>query len=387
MEGNGNEAESFVPNLPNASPSKDSADSISRREARELERLNRLKGKLTELDFSDISVLRKGTADYIKGNVVRCIRGSKSQFDARSGYMAKMLPPLTVDCCQTFATLSAVLLSSFGVEQVLEECCTTSTVNYLLYISAWMHQLTAPSWPSRGPRPTMNDLNTSLDLEQHFPSKVRDAAFEIVFYNESARARTLLRDLCVVPRKRLRQADKSAPPCGYVIVSGDYTVSVFSVDHDHPPARAGSKGGGSYRQAWTLYVCDSHGTQPWSQGKASFTGVTFGIPADASMTSSDRAGGEVLSVEDGIDHFSIILFTLLEEHRKERQNTKVPYMTWTPITRIRSLFFSEPEMRSIVEKSWIPRVLAKKPVQQEVHRFGFKPMPCFWGNPKTKGNL
>lgn len=346
-----------------------------------------MRGKLTDLTFADISCLRNGRCDFIKQNVLVCIQGSKSQFDARMGRMKDILPPLTCDCCQTFATLSAILLSSLGFAAMLAECCTRSTVNYLLYLSAWMHQLTVPCWPQRRERPTIGDLNACLHLYDFFPSKMKADEFEVVFYNQGMKAIQLLHAMCAT-RKRSRASDGVYPVYGYVIVSGDYTVSIFAVEHDIA-RNAKSR----YKEAWTFYICDSHGTQPWSEGKASVSGLTFGHPstnvdgdrADGEDSTSNHSGSSVsanavVTVEDGIHYFSTILFTLLEEHRKGAQRTsQVPYMTWTPLRRQRPLAFTAQEMKNIIDTHWIPKVLANPTVKAEARKFSFVPLPCFWG--------
>ncbi|KAG5492947.1 hypothetical protein JKF63_01527 [Porcisia hertigi] len=366
-----------------ASPTPGDSDRESRRHLRERERQERLKGRLTDLTFADISCSRNGRPDFVKQNMLVCIKGSKSQFNARVGRMKNFLPPLTSDCCQTFSTLSAVLLSSLGFAALLSECCTLSTVNYLLYISAWMHQLTLPCWPQKRVRPTIGDLNACLHLRDFFPSKANADEFEVVFYNQAQRAIELLHAMCA-PRKRVRSGEGTHPVYGYVIVSGDYTVSVFSVEHDIP-----RESRGRYREAWSFYICDSHGTQPWSEDKASLCGLTFGhrlndVDHESTEEGINNGGNATsttaeVSVEDGIHYFSTILFTLLEEHRKGAQRTnQIPYMTWTPLRRRRSLAYTAQELKRIIDKHWIPKVLSNSTVQAEAKRFSFEPLECFW---------
>lgn len=370
-----------------SSPTTESspAQKEAKRLVREREREERVHGRLTELSFADVMCVRNGKPDFLRANVLACVRGSRSQFDPRLGRTKSLLPPLTGDCCQTFSTLSAVLLSSLGFAVMLSECCTPSTVNYLLYISAWMHQLTATSWPSHGSRPTIRDLNASLNLHEFFPAKVCDEEFDVVFYNQAAKATDLLRQMCAPAAKRERGADAAlAPVCGYVIVSGDYTVSIFSVDHDIPKSRP-TGGASRYAQAWSFYICDSHATQPWSLGKASVTGLTFGVPSGrdgmASRTRGARASLPVTPVDDGLHCFSTILFTLLEEHRRGASTspTQVPYMTWTPIRRKRSLAFVAQELKEVLDRCWLPKVLQKPAVNAEAMKFGFHPLECFMG--------
>ncbi|KPA86673.1 hypothetical protein ABB37_00772 [Leptomonas pyrrhocoris] len=370
---------------PSASPSPSPEDNskLSRRLQREREREERLRGKLIDLTFSDIACVRGGKPDFIKQNVLVCIQGSKSQFDARLGRMRDILPPLTCDCCQTFSTLSAVLLSSLGFAAMLSECHSLSTVNYLLYISAWMHQLTLPCWPQKRERPTIGDLNACLHLRDFFPSKANADEFEVVFYNQGTKAIQLLHAMCA-SRKRTRSSEGVYPVYGYVIVSGDYTVSIFAVEHD---IAKNSKS--RYREAWSFYICDSHGTQPWSEGKASISGLTFGhrahdidVDAAENFSGSVEDGGavSVVSVDDGVHYFSTILFTLLEEHRKGAQRTnQIPYMTWTPLRRRRALAYTAQELKKIIDSHWIPKVLSNPVVRAEAKKFSFVPLECFWG--------
>lgn len=368
----------------------------TRKEARERERIARLHGKLTDLSFMDISCTRNGHPDFLKAKVLVCVRGSRSQFDPRVGKAKTLLPPLTGDCCQTFATLSAVLLGSLGFAVSISECCTTSTVNYLLYIAAWLHQLTSTSWPSRGSRPTVRDLNTCLHLTEFFPAKVCDEEFDVVFYNQAPKALDLLRQMCTPSQKRGRNCDgPTSSVCGYVVVSGDYTVSIFSVDHDikkGQPTR--------YAQAWSFYICDSHATQPWSLGKASVTGLTFGVPSQqkpqsapvsqggslaparqSSAVGADTVGLPVIGVDDGIHYFSTILFTLLEEHRRGVAVApgQIPYMTWTPIRRKRALAYVAEELKEVIDRKWLPKVLQNQCVKSEASKFDFHPLECFLG--------
>ena len=375
------------------SPSQEDKARGSRRLQREREREERLRGKLTDLAFTDISCVRNGRPDFIKQHVLVCIQGSKSQFDARLGRMKDILPPLTCDCCQTFSTLSAVLLSSLGFAAMLSECFSVSTVNYLLYIYAWMHQLTLPCWPQRRERPTIGDLNACLHLRDYFPSKASADEFEIVFYNQGLKATQLLHAMCAT-RKRTRTSDGVYPVYGYVIVSGDYTVSIFAVEHD-----IAKNAKSRYREAWSFYICDSHGTQPWSEGKASISGLTFGRRAqdvdtdrgeDSSSSSSSSGRGSggseapTVSVEDGIHYFSTILFTLLEEHRKGAQRSQqIPYMTWTPLRRRRALAYTAQELKNIIDRHWIPKVLSNPIVKAEAARFSFTARECFWGTAST----
>eukprot|EP00796_Vickermania_ingenoplastis_P005475 gene5475-3949_t len=373
-----------VESLETASPAQavtmvTSQSTFSRKAARDKEREERLHGKLTDLTFDTISCSRDGHPDFVVPGVLHNILGSKSQFDARTGRMKDILPALTIDCCQTFATLSAVLLSSLGRAEVLLGCCNTSTVNYLLYISAWLHQLTKTSWPKRGTRPSVSDLNACLQLNNFFPSKVEAEKFHIIFYNQSEKVVELLRQICMPPQKRQRDSPSSAQPgnpvCGYVVVSGDYTVSIFGVTHQILEEK---KAG--YSKAWNLYICDSHGTQPWSRGKASISGISFGIPCEEGGLPAES----VLNVEDGLHYFSTILFTLLEEHRTAVPRPDyVPYMTWTPLTRRRSLFYSGEDLKKIIQEHWLPKTLSQPAVAKQVTQ-----TKCFsWDHHRGGGQL
>jgi hypothetical protein len=154
--------------------------------------------------------------------------------------------------------------------------------------------------------------------------------------------------------------------CGYVIVSGEYTVSVFSLLHDSTKVRC-----------WNLYIADSHGTFPWSQGKASVTCLTLG-----SLETTSRTPQRVFSVEEGLGHYCKVLFALLEEHRALSATPQgqgvVPYMTWTPIYRSGGFKTCE-ELTQRIDKEWIPLVVSHPRVAEEAKKFGRHPLRCFWG--------
>ncbi|EPY43795.1 hypothetical protein AGDE_00126 [Angomonas deanei] len=356
-----------------AGSSREEITAESKKKARELERLKRINGKLIDTTFEDITVMRNKRLDFQRDGFVVRILGSKSQFDARTGKLREILPPVTNDCCQTFATLSAVILSSLGLAVTLHECCTTSAVNYLLYISAWLHQLTSTAWPNKGIRPTLHDLNECLRLKEFFPSRVCESEFQVVFYNQSGEIVELLRRMCIQRRKRARsESEELSPICGYIIVSGDYTISIFSVSHDIVPEKRSR-----YSEAWSFYICDSHGTQPWSDKKASVCGSTFGVPSPTHANKKD-SGDAVVGIEEGIHLFSVILFTLLEEHKKSLGTSRIPYMTWTPVRRKRGVVLTCAEVVDIIQRAWLPCVLREGNVAKEVRRFDFTPLPCFF---------
>ncbi|ORC91927.1 uncharacterized protein TM35_000041410 [Trypanosoma theileri] len=352
-----------------------STNKNERKALREQERLHRIQGRLTDMSLNDIAILRCGKYDFFVENTVVCIRGSHSQFNAGRGRTKGLMPPRTHDCCQTFSTVAAIILSSLGFAVTMQECNAMSTVNYLLYISAWLHQLSAPGWPQKKSRPTVGDLNTCLRLRDFFPSKINEGEFEVLFYNQQERAKDLVNQLCYF-LKRSRDADGVRPVCGYVIASGDYTVSIFSLAHDvlnQPDAR--------YTEAWTLYICDSHGTQPWSGGKACLTGVTLGVPKKGATGING-----VLDKEEGLRYFAMILFALLEDHRqKSRTPQQVPYMTWSPIRRKRFTVNTAQELRKIIDDQWIPSLMKNHVIAGEAKKFGFSPLKCFMGCSSTSG--
>ncbi|KAH9601559.1 hypothetical protein LSM04_003886 [Trypanosoma melophagium] len=355
----------------NANGNSVTTDKNQRKAIREQERLRRIEGKLTDISLKDIATRRYGKCDFFVENAVVCIRGSFSQFNAGRGKKGPM-PPRTHDCCQTFSTVAAIILSSLGFAVTMQECNTMSTVNYLLYISAWLHQLSAPDWPQKKSRPTVGDLNTCLRLREFFPSKINEGEFEVLFYNQEERAKELVNQMCSL--KHGRDADVGRPVCGYVIASGDYTVSIFSLVHDvrnQPDAR--------YTEAWTLYICDSHGTQPWSGGKACLTGITLGVPKEG------VAGIHgVLEKGEGLRYFTMILFALLEDHReKSRTPQQVPYMTWSPIRRKKYSGNTAQEMIAIIDGNWIPSLMKNHVIAREAKKFEFKPLKCFMGCPST----
>ncbi|RNF00853.1 hypothetical protein TraAM80_07369 [Trypanosoma rangeli] len=345
-----------------------------RRAWREQQRLHRIHGRLTDISLNDIAAVRGGKCDFFIENTIACIRGSCSQFDARGGRTKKLMPPQTHDCCQTFSTIAAVILSSLGLAVTMQECSGVSTVNYLLYISAWLHQLSAPLWPQRRARPTVGDLNTALRLHEFFPSRVNEGEFEVLFYNQRDRAKELVDQLCRTVRRN-RDADSSLPVCGYIIASGDYTVSIFSLAHDvkgRPHAR--------YSEAWSLYICDSHGTQPWSCGKACLTGITVGV-----LKAGVEVSNGVVAKEEGLRYFAMILFALLEDHRiKTTSSQQVPYMTWSPIRRPRAILCTAQELVRVIDDGWIPFLMKNPVIAREAKKYGFAPLKCFMGLSASK---
>lgn len=365
---------------------KDSDDQARYRQKQQ-ERERRRTALLTNLTLEEITIVnRDGLPAYFQAGAVQVIRGSCSQFDVnrRKG----LLPPLTSDCCQTFSTVSAIIFSSFGYLSMLETILKTSAVNYMMYISAWMHQLTAPTWPGQQMRPTINDLNTSLRLHHFFPAKIHGSEFLVLFYDQADRVRKLVEALCVKPSQPPEAPDGPAPICGYVIVSGDYTVSIFSLPHDEN--RAGRP------QAWTLFISDSHGTFPWALGKAALSSVTL-TSERRRVTGSSKL--PILPMGEGITHFLNILFALLEDHRKMRRLTTgdpsssssssaaVPYMTWTPIHRAVGTRCSAMDLKQVIDNQWVPFVLANPLVEAERAKFGPEhPRACFWfHDPAVKG--
>lgn len=248
---------------------------------KELLRQKRRTARLIDTTLAEMTTRLAGKEPtyFIDGGII-CIRGSFSQF-TQEKTKRSLLPAMTHDCCQTFATLTAILMSSFGFVVNLQECWTLSTINYLLYLAAWCHQLTYPVWPHKKMRPKINDLNASLALKTFFPAKIEGDEFDVVFYDQAIKAQGLIAQLCTDVRGRAVKKeqqqqhstkDAQHPVCGYVIVSGDYTVSVFCLHHDCENAKPSC----DHEVAWTLYIADSHGTLPWAMSMASVSGLTLG---------------------------------------------------------------------------------------------------------------
>ncbi|KAG8346913.1 hypothetical protein TRVL_02270 [Trypanosoma vivax] len=343
---------------------------LGRKAYREEQRRLRRTGRLTDITLEEISVQRKGKYEFYLPNTIVCARGSFSQFNAREGRRGSLMPPRTHDCCQTFSTLAAILLSSLGFAVTMQECFDTSTVNYLLYISAWLHQISSPTWPQRKLRPTIGDLNSCLRLREFFPSTIDESEFEVLFYNQNDRAETLVRQLCTSLVKRARSEDVANPICGYVIASGDYTVSIFSLNHDI--LRQTNE---RYSDVWSLFLCDSHGTQPWSENKACITGITIAVPRQGA--SLDKG---VVEKEEGLRHFAMILFALLEDHRNSvRSPKRTPYMTWSPVRRERLTVVTAEELKKSIDNDWVPAIMQNPVISQQAEKYRFRPLKCFIG--------
>lgn len=377
--------------LPSASPAVQSAEAPSssslRKRQRDEVREKRRVAVLTHLSLDELCVFSSSTknvVDYRVPNTFHCVRGSISQF---SNVDKSILPPLTNDCCQTFSALTAILYASFGYVAMAEECWNPSSVNYLVYLAAWLHQLTFPLRPERS-RPRIDDLNECLALPMTFPATMRGSDFIVLFYDQQDQIRALLRDLCTLP-----QNASSDVVCGYVVVSGEYTVSLFSLRHKL--STDGTKAQNAKEcpsAAWNLYIADSHGTLPWAHGKASLTTITLGTdgrdgpdPKPSGLHGANRA--EYYDVETGLGHFAQVLFSLLEDHRKlcHTASAAVPYMTWTPIRRHRECVASCSELIDIIDNLWLPTILSNEVVQREFSRFGRRhPMRCFWGQATSR---
>ena len=410
---------------------------------REAVRQQRLLGHLIDSSLRELTATRNGMDDYFLEGAVRVVMASNSQFSVTKKSHGKvMMPPLCSDSCQTFATVSAVLLSSLGFVVNIQDCWNTSTVNYLLYISAWLHQLTQPLWGVNKSRPTVKDLNECLMLQNIFPAKVQGEDFFFLFYNEASRALDLIAELCDVSETQQRKRGRSTathavdenegdhnvgidgsptprrssgsgrldPVCGYVIVSGDYTVSVFAVMHDIPPGK-----NLPFSAAWNLCLCDSHGTLPWVNGKAAICSVSAGVPnIEYDILTSDDAGcrkqSAVFPLGEGVRHFCNMLFALLEHNRRSKwvksasvkdlaspgkdaptaaaSSGSIPYMTWTPIRRRLSQVRVVSEITKTIDNVWIPQVLSHPLVAQEQQRFGgTHPQQCFWGSKTAPKNI
>lgn len=328
------------------------------------QRSERRGGILTELTLEDICVYT--TIDhpptYRVPNIIHSIRGSFSQF-MTVGQPSNLLPPLTSDCCQTFSALAAILFSSFGLVVMAEECWNTCTVNYIVYLAAWLHQLTATLRPRS--RPTVGDLNRCLLLPQHFPSKIQEDAFMAVLY-ERGRVETLVKAMCQV-----QEGDNT---CGYLIVSGQYTVSIFCLAHN---VRKGDAA------AWNLYIADSHGSLPWAMGKASISSLSLRQQNVIDVDSPEGAAAPLL-FDEGVRHFCDILCALLEDNRRlqrtETTSLITPYMTWTPIHRASGTCMTATELAKHIDAVWVPQILQNPRVAEEHVIFGKRhPIQCFWG--------
>jgi hypothetical protein len=324
----------------------------------------RRNGCLTELTLEDMCIYT--TIDnppvYRVPNVIHSIRGSFSQFMA-VGQPNQLLPPLTNDCCQTFSALAAILFSSFGLVVMAEECWNTCTVNYLVYLAAWLHQLTAPLRARS--RPTVGDLNRCLLLQQNFSSKLQEDGFMAVLY-ERGRVEALVRAMC--------QAQDGSSTCGYLIVSGQYTVSIFALAHN---VRRGDS------PAWNLYIADSHGSLPWAMGKASISSLSLRQQNVVDVDAPDGIGAPLL-FDEGVRHFCDILCALLEDNRRlqrtDMPQQSTPYMTWTPIQRPPGTCATATELAKHIDLVWVPQILETPRVADEHAAFGKRhPMKCFWG--------
>lgn len=349
----------------------------SRRKIRE----ERRHAVLTDVTLEDLCVFESLNfpPKYRVPNAFHCVRGSFSQFlQAAPQQQRQLLPPLTHDCCQTFSTLAAVLFSSFGRVVMFQECWNVTSINYVVYVAAWLHQLTLPLRNQRS-RPTIRELNECLALPLYFPAQIDPAAFIVLFYNQGAEAQRLIRQLCTP-----QCSAGASEVCGYVIVSGEYTVSVFCLQHD-----VAAENPRRFSAAWNLYIADSHGTLPWAQGRASVSSLCLGVPLKGpSIVSVDdgpvkSTTGHVFDMDDGIHHFSCVLFSLLEDHRKLKKDvptTSVPYMTWTPIRRPQNCVHTCKELTNIINLHWIPHVFSNDVVRSSRDAFGGEhPRACFWG--------
>lgn len=312
-------------------------------------------GKLTDLDLSDISTLNPALAssmdskvpdlpivdnagvssrtrshclkleqlrpnvynDYFIPNVFRYVAGSTSQFNRTQ---SSDLPPLSTDCCQSFASIVGVLWATLGTVSGIKQLWCKSGINYLLYLSSWLHQYSSAVWSQSGkPRPYISDINNTLHLAEYFAARLCPNEFEVVCYHQRERALNLLREICVS-----QAPDRDGcVRCGYVIVSGDYTFGVVSLRHDKTPF-----------PAWKLCLLDSHGSLPWSHECASITSMSVGVQGgSAKDTPTKPAMGrqadhatacQIFDAQEGIQHFSNVLFALLEHTRNHHPATAAP---------------------------------------------------------------
>eukprot|EP00758_Cryptobia_borreli_P013005 Tbor_TRINITY_DN5796_c2_g1::TRINITY_DN5796_c2_g1_i3::g.20399::m.20399 len=350
-------------------------------------RTERMTGRLIDITLAEIahkrsaiSPLNMSLYDYrFEKNSINVVSASFSQFTP-----IKFFPPTAHDCCQTFSTIAAVIIGSLEFVTTMENIWIPSTIHYILYISAWIHHITKPLWSRNGSlRPTTRDLGDILRFSTFFPVSPSDD-FSVIFYNESVKAREMVFQLCMPSgeikedtalsasgTKRQRTelefhslANNSNHCCGYTIVSGDYTISIVCLKH-HKKSKY-------TRQVYSLILCDSHGSLPWANDKASFTCVNVEDSADCSRHSSNQQ--RIFSLETGVTHFCNILFALLEDNRKDWFKTRpqinenrcktgkttVPYMTWTPFFRkCCGAGLAAVELRDTIQKKWLPSILNK----------------------------
>ena len=376
--------------VPNAGNNPTDASSKSA----QLRRL-RCSSKLTDETFATLFVEKKessflsGKTDFRVPNAVVVLRGALSQFDGASHGSAQLLPSIANDCCQTFSAVCAALLCSCGCVKNLTDMWVPSTVNYILYVSAWLHQLTSPVWRESGKvRPNVRDLNKLLKLKTTFPA-APDDDFEILFYNEAEKIVNKIESLCTSrsKRKRERMSDASTPAtCGFLIVSGDYTISVLCVPHDTTIEN---------NPAYALILCDSHGTTPWSRNKASLLLLTIIDNLPDGESADMPNGSKAYNISTGSKYFCEILFAILEDNRKEAWKSlqadlkrgsgtpSVPYMTWTPVKRWAETPLSIVDLKNIVDTQWLPSCMEHPLVlrEKEAHFPNSSLRPCFMGLP------
>lgn len=300
--------------------------SVERRERKAQERMDRLQARLTTKSVRDLVTrcdkvtITESCFDYTALNCfVRAISGNFSQFNVhsipRSEKAASMFPPSssTQDCCQTFSTLAAVILGSMEFACHLRSAWTVSTAHYLLMLAAWLHHLSKNIWPSNGVRPTASDLKACLRLADFFPVHPT-GEFMTFFYNQGNEMRLQIKSLITSPKRA-----KQPHPCGFTIVSGDFTIAVFAL-------REGTLEKEEKGDTYTIVLADSHGTLPWSRDRVSLSSVVVSNcePPDPAIGPDGKPncvgtlpnGQAVYDLNTGIDHFCSILFALLEEHRE-----------------------------------------------------------------------
>lgn len=342
--------------------------------------------------------LTRGKFDFKVEDIITVLVGKLSQFDSPRSHSGNLFPPTANDCCQTFSAVCAVLLGSCGTINNLKGLWKCSTVNYILYVSAWLHHVTSSVWGTTKQRPNVRDLGQLLHFEKIFPVAPRED-FEIIFYNEAPKIRSMVQALCTPNKgKRGRSDDKPRSTCGYLIVSGDYTISIVCLRHDTKVDE---------NDAFALIMCDSHGSPLWSKGKASFLllNVMEGLHEGQNVKTPN--GSAAYDIKTGCNYFCDILFAMLEDNRKENWNIlqqsmasrsstsdrhcrtnvsskppPVPYMTWTAVQRVASVNLSPDELRQKIDKEWLPHCLTNATILAEKNKH-FPPdtflRTCFMG--------
>lgn len=200
-------------------------------------------GVVTRHQFAARAALTMPTlfeVHYRIPNKVIAAVGTISQFCTRAG---PQLPPMASDSCETFSVFVAVMIASLRFAGNMRLFWNRVALNYFVYLSAWLHQLSSPMWSAAGKvRPTVADVDKCLGLSTIFPVKL--GSFIPVFYHERARVRQLLEKICEETRHGFVSSETTGGGvCGYVVVSGDYAFSVVALFHGEAPAKPDSADG------------------------------------------------------------------------------------------------------------------------------------------------